>query len=40
MSSKVYFIKADIKDGEKKISEKARRLFKEGGFANCFKEND
>ncbi len=40
MASKVYFIKSCIKDGEKKISENARRLFKAGGFSSCFKEND
>ncbi|HUU18241.1 MAG TPA: DUF362 domain-containing protein [Sedimentisphaerales bacterium] len=40
MSSKVYFIKASIKDGEKVISRKARKLFKAGGFAGCFKKND
>jgi len=40
MASKVYFIKASIADGEKAISEKARKLFKAGGFASCFKEND
>ena len=40
MSSKVYSIKASIDDGPEKISEKARRLFKAGGFASCFKEND
>ncbi len=40
MGSKVYFIKASIKDGEKKISEKARKLFKAGGFSDCFREND
>ncbi len=40
MTSKVYFIKSCIKDGENKISEKARKLFKAGGFARCFKEND
>lgn len=40
MASKVYFIESCIKDGEKKISEKARKLFKAGGFARCFKEND
>jgi len=40
MSSKVYFIKASVNDGEKTVSEKARRLFKAGAFANCFKEND
>jgi len=40
MGSKVYFIRASVNDGEKVISEKARRLFKAGGFAGCFKEND
>jgi hypothetical protein len=40
MASKVYFIKASINDGEKAISEKARKLFKAGGFARCFKEKD
>jgi len=40
MASKVYFIKAGTADGEKAISEKARKLFKAGSFANCFKEND
>jgi len=40
MASKVYFIKTSIKDSRKKISEKARSLFKTGGFAKCFKKND
>jgi len=40
MSSKVYIIKASVDEGPKKISEKARRLFKAGGFAGCFNEND
>jgi len=40
MSSKVYFIEASVKDGEKTISEKARRLFKAAKFKNCFAEND
>lgn len=40
MDSKVYFIKASADDGERAISKKARRLFKAGGFAGCFKEND
>jgi len=40
MRSKVYFIKASINDGEQVISEKARKLFKTGGFASCFEEND
>jgi len=40
MSSKVFFIKAAVDDGEQVISEKARRLFKQGGFATCFKQGD
>jgi len=40
MGSKVHFIKASVKDGEKAISEKARKIFKAGGFASCFEEND
>jgi uncharacterized Fe-S center protein len=40
MASKVYFTKASIKDGEKVVSEKGRKLFKAGGFASCFQEND
>lgn len=40
MNSKVYFIKASVRDGEKVISEKACKLFKAGGFKNCFEEND
>ncbi|MHC4575128.1 MAG: DUF362 domain-containing protein [Planctomycetota bacterium] len=40
MASKVYFIKTSVDDGDKLISEKARKLFKAGGFANCFNEND
>ena len=40
MSSKVYFIKASIDDGEKVISEKSVKLFRAGGFADCFAEND
>ncbi|UCF43910.1 MAG: DUF362 domain-containing protein [Planctomycetota bacterium] len=40
MASKVYFIKGSCSDGEKLISKKARTLFKAGGFANCFREND
>ncbi len=39
-TSKVYFIKASIRDGEQEISKKARKLFKAGDFAGCFKEND
>jgi uncharacterized Fe-S center protein len=40
MASKVHFIKASIRDGEQVISKKARKLFKAGGFAGCFKKND
>ncbi len=40
MSSKVYFIKASVDDGEQVVSEKARKLFKAANFASCFKEND
>jgi len=40
MGSRVYFIEATLAQGQQQISEKARRLFKEGGFADCFKEND
>lgn len=40
MASKVFFTRASIKDGQKKISEKAAKLFKAGGFAGCFKKND
>jgi uncharacterized Fe-S center protein len=38
--SKVLFIKAAVEEGEHQISEKARKLFKTGGFAGCFKAND
>lgn len=40
MASKVYFINGSISEGEKAVSEKARKLFKVAGFARCFKEND
>lgn len=40
MASKVYFIKASIDDGTEVISEKARKLFQAGGFAECFEPND
>ena len=40
MSTKIFFIKASTKDGEKVISEKAHRLFKAGKFKNRFAEND
>ena len=40
MSAKVFFIKASVDDGESLISEKARRLFRAGGFTSCFKKGD
>ncbi len=40
MVSKVYFIRAAVAEGEEAICEKARRLFRAGGFASCFAEND
>ena len=40
MASAVYIIKASGNEGETTISEKARSLFKAGGFADCFEEND
>jgi uncharacterized protein len=40
MLPKVYFTRAAIEDGEKVISDKAKRLFKEAGFAKCFRKND
>ena len=40
MTSKVFFIKAAVNDGEEVISQKARQLFKAAGFASCFKQGD
>src|SRR4030042_485754 len=40
MASKVYFITAAVSDGERVISNKTVKLFKAGGFAKCFAEND
>ena len=40
MSSKVFFIKTAVHEGEKVISEKARKLFRKGGFATCFRQGD
>jgi len=40
MSSKVFFIRAAVRDGEKKLSEKARKLFAAGHFKGCFRKND
>jgi len=36
----VYFARASVSEGERAISEKARGLFRAGGFAGCFREND
>ena len=38
--STVYFIQASMEDGEQALSEKARLLFRAGGFAHCFRERD
>jgi uncharacterized Fe-S center protein len=40
LASSVYFIKASVGEGERAISEKARRLFQAGGFKSCFQKND
>ena len=40
MSSKVYIIKASVDDGQEVIPEKARKLFKAGGFSEYFNKND
>jgi uncharacterized Fe-S center protein len=40
LASKVYFIQASVSEGERTISEKARRLFQAGGFASCFQTGD
>jgi uncharacterized Fe-S center protein len=40
LASKVYFTKAAVNEGEQVLSEKARKLFKVGKFASCFKAND
>ncbi len=40
MNSKVYLIKASTAEGDKVLSDKARRLFRAGGFARCFREHD
>ncbi|MDH7599977.1 MAG: DUF362 domain-containing protein [Sedimentisphaerales bacterium] len=37
---KVYFIEARFQEDPSVLSEKARRLFKAGGFARCFRPND
>jgi len=36
----VYFVKASMAEGEAAISQKARALFRAGGFADCFRRND
>ncbi|MHC4271993.1 MAG: DUF362 domain-containing protein [Planctomycetota bacterium] len=40
MIAKVYFIKAGLKDGVRKLSKKAVKLFKAGNFSECFEKND
>ena len=40
MSSKVYFIRASVSEGEKVISDKSVKLFRAGGFEKCFEEKD
>ncbi len=40
MVSRAYIIVASRDEGDRAISDKARTLFKAGGFAECFKEND
>lgn len=40
MTSKVYFIKASIRDGQKQIAKKAQKLFKAAGLSKCFNQND
>ncbi len=40
MSSKVYFIKAAVSEGEQRISEKTLNLFRAANLASRFKEND
>lgn len=40
MKPKVYFIKVSADEGERILSDKAGRLFREAGLAKCFKEND
>jgi len=40
MASEVFIIEATIGEGAESISEKARKLFEAGQFADCFDEND
>jgi uncharacterized Fe-S center protein len=40
LNSRVYYIPAAVSEGEQAISEKARRLFRAGGFKDCFRPND
>lgn len=40
MASRVYFIKASVREGKRKISEKARRVFLAGKFKSCFRRGD
>ena len=36
----MYFVKASMAEGETSVSQKARALFRAGGFADCFRQND
>ncbi len=40
MAARVYFIPASVGEGERAVSEKARRLFQAGGFKDCFRKHD
>ena len=40
MDARVYLIRASLDEGDEAISDKARALFKAGGFADCFREDD
>jgi uncharacterized Fe-S center protein len=40
LTAKVYYIPAAVSEGEQAISEKARRLFRAGGFKECFRPSD
>jgi uncharacterized Fe-S center protein len=40
LAAKVYSIQASVSEGERVLSEKARRLFRAGGFKSCFRKKD
>ena len=40
MRPEVFLIRTSMRDGQKAVSDKARRLFKAGGFAGNFRQND